>query len=439
MINEYRPLSTVLMSAFKSCLTFGRDPKKRLGFIGIILLLLIFVIWGMCRSAHIDTSTLNELLDPAEGVRFFGKDFFADWPNNSYTAFSYTVMSVLTPFNRWFASFLWGLMNISFIIGTIAIITEMIAKTQPGKTSWSYLTAPFLCTIFIGTDIFMGQTTPVTMFITLCALYQAMAGRDIIAGQFLGAVIAFKAIPLIFLYYFILKMRVKLVVSTLAGIFICMLFIPMLVFGPQKTIESFQKWNSMVLVPLVKGTEIQTTNIDAYHTNQSLDAFFERHFTDYGERRYGGLHKYIDPNTFTKSQALMFSKIIKILLVLLMTYIAIRFRGLQSRTFPFEISIIFTLMLFISPISWVSYYAFVLLGYVVAVNEIKELPKNHPGRKPLLVSLIIAVIIMHLGWGNYLQSFSVFFIGQLIFFCTFVWYTIRYASDPNRSIKQSLK
>ena len=182
--------------------------------------------------------------------------------------------------------------------------------------------------------------------------------------------------------------------NTILGIFICMLFIPMLVFGPKKTIESFNKWNAMVMVPLVKGTDIQTTNVDPYHTNQSLDAFFERHFTEYGERKYGGLHRYIDPNIFTKSQALMISRIIKILLVILMTYLALRFRGLQSRTFPFEVSIIFTLMLFISPISWVSYYTFVLLGYMVAVNEIKELPKNHPGRKLLLVSLIIAPIIM---------------------------------------------
>lgn len=126
----------------------------------------------------------------------------------------------------------------------------------------------------------------------------------------------------------------------------------------------------------------------------------------------------------------MISKIIKILLVILLTYIAVRFRGLQSRTFPFEVSIILTLMLFMSPISWVSYFTNVMVGYIVAVNEIKELPKKHPGRKPLLVSLIVALIIMHLGWGKYMQSFSVFFIGQLIFFCTFVWYTIRYASGP---------
>ncbi len=432
MINEYRPLSTVLKSAFESCLAYGRAPKKRPVFIGIVLSLLGLVIWGMCRSAYINTSTFNVLLNPAEGVRFYGKDFFEDWPNNSYTAFSYTVMSVFVILNRWVASFLWGLMNIGFIMGTIAVLNEMIAKTQPGKTRWSYLTAPLLCTIFISTDIFMGQNNPLIMFIVMCALYHAMAGRDIMAGQFLGAAIAFKAVPLIFLYYFILKMRVKLIVSTLVGIFVCMLFVPMLVFGPQKTIESFHKWNSMVMTPLVKGTDIQTTNILYYHTNQSLDAFFVRHFTDYGQRKYGGLHKYTDPNFFSESQVLMVSKIIKVLLVLLMTYIALRFRGLQTRVFPFEISIIFTLMLFISPISWVSYYLSVLLGYVVAVNEIKELPKKHPGRKPLLVSLVIAVIIMHLGWGKYLQSFSVFFVGQLIFFCTFVWYTIRYASDPNR-------
>jgi hypothetical protein len=64
----------------------------------------------------------------------------------------------------------------------------------------------------------------------------------------------------------------------------------------------------------------------------------------------------------------------------------------------------------------------------VAVNEILILDKSDRGRKLLLWSMIIGTAIMHIGWGNYLQSLSPFFIGQFIFFIGLYIYSLRYAS-----------
>jgi hypothetical protein len=88
-------------------------------------------------------------------------------------------------------------------------------------------------------------------------------------------------------------------------------------------------------------------------------------------------------------------------------------------------------ILFISPVSWVNHYILILPAYIVSINEVLILDKSQRGRKLLIWSMIIGTAIMHIGWGNYLQSLSPFFIGQFIFFIGLYVYSLRFALIEN--------
>jgi Glycosyltransferase family 87 len=423
-------MKSIIKAAYQDILQYLTSPANRITAMAIILFMVVNIVQAVLRAAVYDFADLNFFLDPAIDIRFFGKDPYIAWPDNSYPAFFYAVMSLLTPFDRWFSALLWAVLNIGFYVLIIAIVNEMIRQTQPEKDHWSYFIAPLLTIILFAINIHLGQSNILMMLAVIMAAYYLMKGENMRAGLALGFAMAYKVTPMIFVLYLLLKRKFKAAAFSLVFFALFTVVAPMLFYAPARSISFVESWSKMVLEPFAKGEKVKSTNVNYYHSNQSLDAFLNRHFTPYGQENYGGLHNWLNPDFLTEAQVGTVSKVIKFILVALLGFLAIKNRSVSNRAYPFEISLFLMAILFISPVSWVNHYILILPAYILAINEIVILDKSHPGRKLLLWSVVIGTVIMHLGWGNYLQSLSTYFVGQFIFFTGFYLYALRFAGHP---------
>ena len=426
-------MKELLKTTHHSVKTYLTNPANRWISILLIVFMVANVVQAVIRAAIHNFADLNFFLDPAIDMRYYAIDPYVAWPDNSYTAFFYAVMSLLNPFDRWFASLLWAVLNVAFYIWIIAIVNELIRQNQPGRTKWSYFIAPLLTLILFAINIHLGQSNILMILAMVIAAYYLLKGNNLLTGVYLGFAIAYKVTPMFFVFYLLLKRKFKAAFFSLVFFAIFMVLVPMLFYSPSRSISFVESWYTMVLEPFATGEKVKSTNVNYYHSNQSLDAFLNRHFTPYGEEQYGGIHNWINPSYFTEYQVSSVGKVIKLFIVALLGFLAIKNRSINNRVYAFEISLFLMAILFISPVSWVNHYILVLPAYIVAVNEIIILGKNQPGRKLLLWSLIIGTTIMHIGWGNYLQSLSPFFIGQIVVFIGLYIYSIRYAAKVSES------
>ena len=130
----------------------------------------------------------------------------------------------------------------------------------------------------------------------------------------------------------------------------------------------------MTVKPFVSGGRVLSANVNWYHTNQSLEAFLNRHFTRYGRETYGGLHALIDPAVLLEQGARRAALVIKLLLLATVAWVALRSRRSATRSFPFEVSLTLMAALFISPVSWYSHYVAMLVPYEVVFQELDTRP-----------------------------------------------------------------
>ena len=105
---------TIIKSTYFSIYNYVTNPANRLVTIGIIVFMVANIVQAVIRSAIYHHADLNAFLNPTIDTRFFNGDPFINYPNNSYSSFFYSVMTLLTPFDRWFAALLWAVMNTAF-------------------------------------------------------------------------------------------------------------------------------------------------------------------------------------------------------------------------------------------------------------------------------------------------------------------------------------
>lgn len=226
--------------------------------------------------------------------------------------------------------------------------------------------------------------------------------RDFSSGLLLSVAVAYKVTPILFAFHYVLRRRIRALTGLVVGLVVCLL----------------------VVMPFVKGESIKTQTVNWDYMNQSLEGAIHRHLTPYGKIAYGGLHKVIDPAFLNAKQAAKLAVAIKAWLLLMIAWVMFKYRNAQERSFPFEMSLIFMSILYISPATWISYYIVILFPYAVAVNEIIRRPRGETGRRLLTVGLWAAMLISAFSLTPRLQSYSFLFIGNALFLICFLAYTL---------------
>ncbi|KPK65960.1 MAG: hypothetical protein AMS21_03445, partial [Gemmatimonas sp. SG8_38_2] len=80
----------------------------------------------------------------------------------------------------------------------------------------------------------------------------------------------------------------------------------------------------------------------------------------------------------------------------------------------FEYSLIFISTLFISPISWINHYVFLLFPYFAAVYFIRTRPSTLAQRQLMLYALAISFVLVSSSASQLMQAWSLPVLGALI-------------------------
>ncbi len=347
-------------------------------------------------------------------------DLYGAHPAFSYPPFFYCVVAPFAVFQEKVAFGLWIAFSVSLLFAAIFLILRMLQSVPAGSPgfltkSWNKAYLGLLLAIFIVFDnLNLGQSNILVFFLTVFSIYLFEDGREYLSGVAIAAAIAIKVTPALFLIYFISKGGRKVFAGALAGFAAFFFIIPSMFYGVARNNGFFRDFIFQVILPFAKNDAIIRETVYYTHTNQSLDAFLVRHFTPMGAASYSeaGIHKFLDPAFFTIAQVKAFSAFFK---VFLLAFYAFLFRGSPRKLRPLEYSIVFLLVFYISPSSWLSHYTTALFAYYAAVSWLSSWI-SEANRKTILVGLFSAVILTCTGASTFLQSFSGMFIGHFILF-----------------------
>jgi len=467
--------------------TYATDPRNRWKTVAIAAGFSALLVYAILRSTVLDASDLrNGYLHPTRAVLYCGKDIYRDFPNNSFPAFFYCVVAPFAQFTDGVAAVLWYVLSVGLFFGINGLVIRMLKTTSPpgvtgssteaaadraphracrgvpvvststgprpddrcveatgGRSStasrpgprMSYFIAPLLCSVILADNLYLGQSNIMTLFFVCASLYSYLHGKDVRAGVWLSLGICFKVTPALFLLFYLMKLRLKVLAGVAAGLVVFLVIVPALFFGPVKSLHYVRGWSEMILMPYVKGERVKSVNVTWKHTNQSLDAFLHRTFTDYAERKYGGLHRTLALVRLSEPAVNRLSKLVKVGLVALLVLVLVRLRGCGMASLPWEGSIFLMTMLYLSPISWSSHYMAVLVPYAVMVHTIINLPKKDPGRRILFWALAVGMGFSVFNLTPTLQSYSFLFVGNAVVFAGLLAYALVFV--PRRAGRQS--
>jgi hypothetical protein len=407
--------------AIRTIQSYVKNPENRLKVASIALFFVSIVIYTPTRST---SDLVGPLLTATRELVYLGENVFSEESFNSYSPFFYCVMAFVAQFTDWFSAMLWCVINICLYLGINAVIMAIIARSQPERKTFSYFIAPLLTLVILADNLYLGQTNIFPLLFTCCALFAYQRKKDFSSGLLLSVAVAYKVTPILFAFHYVLRGRFRALTGMVVGLILCLLVVPSFYFGPAKSVQYVTQWGSLVIMPFVTGEDIKTKTVNWGYMNQSLEGALHRHLTPYGKVAYGGLHKVIDPAFLDAKQVAKLAVAIKALLLLVIAWVMFKYRNAKERSFPFEMSLIFMSILYISPVTWISYYIVILFPYAVAVNEIIRRPRGETGRRLLMVGLWAAMLISAFSLTPRLQSYSFLFFGNALFFICFLVYTL---------------
>jgi alpha-1,2-mannosyltransferase len=404
------------------------DPRHRRAAWFIALCVAGEVSYCVYRATALNASDLTKgFLTPTRGVLFQGKDIYVDYLFNSYSPFFYCVMAPLALLPDGAATLLWSLLGIAQFTAIVCIVLAMIVRAGAPSERLSVFAGPLLCLVLFADNLHLGQSNLFTLFFVCCALYCLQGGRDVRAGALLSVAIAYKLSPALFLLPLGLRRRFTALGGVVLGLVGCLGVVPAIVFGPGRAVALVRTWCDLIIVPFLSGERLRSATTGWHHTNQSLEAFLQRHFTSYGATRYGGLHRFIDPGFLTDAQASRVALGARLGVLVLLAVVIWRQRRSPRSALPLEASLVLLAMPLLSPVSWINHDIAALVAYVVTANEIVRRPRGDPGRRILMLALGAAAGSTLVSQGASMQSYSLVFLGHFALFCALAWYSFRSA------------
>ncbi|NQT79235.1 MAG: DUF2029 domain-containing protein [Candidatus Aminicenantes bacterium] len=266
---------------------------------------------------------------------------------------------VLLPYEL--AKVIWYFLELYFLFMALIISYNILPLKLKKKGSVLILSFLVLAK-FISREIELGQVNIFITFILIIMLQALLEKKDIKAGLFWGFSLFFKPYALVFLPYFILKKRLKLIGSGFGVIFLGIV-LPVFFYGLKQNMFVLKEWYTTL--------SQSTPQLLVQYDNASIHAFILKNLpADNG------------------NLVLIFI-LCAVLLIgfsfLWMIYLGNRENSLKPEVL--ESSFLFILIPLLSPLAWYYNYLYSLLAVVFLLNFIGKFPKVH--RYIIITNLII--------------------------------------------------
>ena len=362
-----------------------------------------------------------------------GYDIYVFNTDFSQPLFFWCIATVFSVFTYKIGLFLWNIMQMILVTFLVVLISRILGYGERSDGGWnegkhlkagSYVLPLLLCAVIVCDNLWLGQANIPAFFCSVSAIYFHLKEKSWAAGLFLAMAVSIKLTPLLFLIYFIYKKDYAILPWTLGGLLLFMVFFPFMIYGIPYTLIYLQDYFNMVIMPFFQNSVQIRGTTGFFHSNQSIDGFLGRHFTGFGIKEYGGntfgrLHKYIDPANMSLVQIKRIGLLFKAFLVLLAAFAFTSSKKKNPHLLKFEFALVFLMILFISPASWLNHFVTVLFAYYAAVNYIRDKNNSSQGRLILKIGLIFCVAVTAISSpGKDFQSYSGMFLGHFFLMLT---------------------
>lgn len=259
------------------------------------------------------------------------------------------------------AKFIWYLLELSILFFILVISYDILPSKQ--KKKGSVIILSFLVLLrFLAREIELGQVNIFIFFLFIVMLTAVLKKNDVVGGLIWGFSLLFKPYALVFLPYFVLKKRLKLIGSGL-GITVMGLILPVIFYGFKGNIVILKEWQ--------KTLSQSTVHLLYSYDNASLHAFFLK----------------ILP---AENRELAWIFIICFILFIGFSFLWMMRLGKREglkKPEVLEFSFLFTLIPLFSPLGWYYNYLYSLLAVIFLINVIDKFPPIL--RYVLIVNFII--------------------------------------------------
>ncbi|MGB8952481.1 MAG: glycosyltransferase family 87 protein [Candidatus Aminicenantales bacterium] len=260
------------------------------------------------------------------------------------------------------AKVIWYYLELVLLFGSFFLCTRILPAKEKSIWFCSGIGLMILAK-YAGREIELGQVNIFLIFLLSLMVAAIVMGKNIRAGWLWSFSLFFKPYALVFLPYFLLKRRFKLIASGAAMIFIG-LFLPTLFFNFQGNLSVLQEWMSTLFQ--------STPGLIKVYDNASLYAFFLKVFPSLGIR-------FIE---------ILIALVFLFLALLLIWMMRTGRTAALSRPEILETSYLLVLIPLFSPLGWYYNYLYSLLAVVFLLNYFKRFP---PVLRYILVANFVAI------------------------------------------------
>jgi hypothetical protein len=239
------------------------EKNKKLVIIGFVfvffLLVYIFIVqkdmtdFGVCYQSGTRIAQGEMLYQVSDGHLQF-----------KYSPAAAVFFSVLALFPYEMAKVLWYFLEI-YLLFLCLTASYDILPAKHKKKGWVVALSFLVLLKFIGREMELGQVNIFLTYFLIMMVITLLEKKDVQAGLFWGFSLFFKPYALVFLPYFILKKRIKMIASGL-GTLVIGLMLPVFFYGFQQNFFVLKEW---------KRTLSQSTpSLLAHYDNGSIHSFF---------------------------------------------------------------------------------------------------------------------------------------------------------------------
>ncbi len=247
------------------------------------------------------------------------------------------------------AKFIWYLSELIFLFLSLIISYDILPSKL--KKKGLVLIFSFLVLVkFFGREIELGQVNIFIFFLLLMMIKSSLKKSDLEAGLFLGFSLIFKPYGLVFLPYFVLKKRFKLIASGFGTVLIG-LILPMIFYGLSGNITALKEWRITL--------SHSTPGLINHYDNASIFAFFLKIVPD-------------------DSRELAFIFIVCSGLIIAFSFLWMMILGKKENMHKPEVleySFLFVVIPLFSPLAWYYNYLYSILTIVFLINYVGKFPK----------------------------------------------------------------
>ena len=278
-----------------------------------------------------------------------------------YSPASAVFFSFFALFPQEVAKFIWYVLEL-ILLGAVFVVSYGLLPHKLKKRSWIVGLSFLILLKFTAREIELGQVNIFILFLLLMVLLALLNKKDTTAGLLWGFSLLFKPYAFVFLPYFLLKKRFKLVLMGICVVLVA-LILPSLFYGI--------KGNFIVLGEWYQSLFLSTPSLLAVYDNASFHAFFMKILpSDRGD--------------------LVWVLIVGSSLLLAAAFLWMMWKGKEAglkKPEFLEFSYLCILIPLLSPLGWYYNYLFSLLAVVILLNHTDSFP--FLGKAILIVNFVV--------------------------------------------------